>query len=167
MRNVDGTSRVAATHGALGGSRRMPHPRNRVGRARRRLTLLLVQGLFLAVVSAGVSLVVSAAPAGAAVTPTTLVQAPLDDVCGLAVNSAGDMFICNYYSETVSVLAPTSTTIFGVHVPANTITVVVPDIGNTSPNNIAIGPNNVLYVIESPNGIIQAESSTATDLYGT
>lgn len=140
---------------------------NGIGRARRRLTLLLVQGLFVAVVSSGVSLVVSAAPAGAAVTPTTLVQAPLDDVCGLAVNSAGDLFICNYYSSTISVLAPINTTIFGVHVPANTLTVVVPDIGEFSPNNIAIGPNNVLYVIESPDGIIQAESNTATNLYGT
>ncbi len=167
MRNVGGTSRVAATRGVLGGARGTPKTHNGVGRARRRLSLLLVQGLFLATVSAGVSLLVSVAPAGAAVTPTTLVQAPLDDVCGLAVNSAGDMFICNYYSQTVSVLAPTSTTIFGVHVPANTLTVVVPDIGNPSPNNIAIGPNNVLYVIESPNGIIQAESSTATNLYGT
>ncbi len=148
MRTVDGTSRV-------------------VGRARRRLSLLVVHGLLLAFVSAGVSLVVSAAPAGAAVTPTTLVQASLDDVCGLAVNSAGDLFICNYYSETVSVLAPTATTIFGVPVPANTITVVLPETADFSPNNIAIGPNNVLYVIESPEGIIQAESSTATNLYGT
>jgi IPT/TIG domain len=89
--------------------------------------------------------------------------ATLSDADGLAFDSSGDLYIADSKAGTVSVLSSTSQTLFGVSVPADTLTTLISS-GLTKPIGLTFNAGN-LYIANTSNvSVLPASSGT---LFGT
>jgi sugar lactone lactonase YvrE len=135
-------------------------------RPTRRISIMAVLLSMVAVPVVGLA---SSPGAGAATfaKPITLTQSPVDSPTAIAMDGAGDLFYSNYYSaNSIWVIAPTNTTLFGVSVVAN-IPTQLPMGGLTGVTNLIVNKSGDLIIaVDAPASSIVAVSSTATTLYG-
>ncbi|MGH9120624.1 MAG: NHL repeat-containing protein, partial [Acidimicrobiales bacterium] len=98
--------------------------------------------------------------------PTTIVTgSALSEAIDIAFDSAGNLYISNEGSGTISVLAKSTTTLFGVPVFANTLTTL--EKGLTDPAGLAFDAAGNIYVVEGGvSGTISVLPATTTTLFG-
>ena len=89
--------------------------------------------------------------------------ATVSDADGLAFDSSGDLYIADSKAGTVSVLSSTTQTLFGVSVPADTLTTLI-STGLTKPIGLTFNGGNLYIGNGSDVSVLPASSGT---LFGT
>jgi DNA-binding beta-propeller fold protein YncE len=98
-------------------------------------------------------------------TLATVVSSGLDHPFALAFDSAGDLFIASYVSDTVSVLPKASGKIFGRSVTADTLaTVVYPGLG--VPAGLAFDSAGDLFIASYVNDTVSVLPKAAGKIFG-
>ncbi|HET9059645.1 MAG TPA: fibronectin type III domain-containing protein [Acidimicrobiales bacterium] len=97
-------------------------------------------------------------------TNTTLISSGLSGPTGIAVGPAGDLYVSNNSSGTVSVLPASTKTLFGQSVTADVLTTVVS--GLSSPEGIALDTQGDLFIAERGGSLAVLPAVTGT-LFGT
>ncbi len=126
--------------------------------------LQLLLTLALVAVMLGIDQGVHTPNAGAA-SPITYIASELSAPRMMALDSSGDLFIADYSSNTVAVLAKTSGTIFGVPVTANKLTTIVSS-GLSGPEGIALDTAGDLFITNNTAGTVSVMPAASGTIFG-
>ena len=126
--------------------------------------LQLLLTLALVAVMLGIDQGVHTPNAGAA-SPITYIASELSAPGMMALDSSGDLFIADYSSNTVAVLAKTSGTIFGVPVTANKLTTIVSS-GLSGPEGIALDTAGDLFITNNTAGTVSVMPAASGTIFG-